>query len=293
MDIIIENSNLKVKANTHGGEMISLIGKKSNQEYIWRGLPFWWKIYCPTLFPVIGKVKGFKYKYDGKEYFMPEHGFASKAKFKLLNKLEDEVAFELKSNEETEGIYPFKFSLITKYKLKDNKVIISFNVNNLDSKDMYFSIGSHPAFKCPMYGAEDSLEDYYIEFEKVENTSKMEINSSDFLTGNRIKYLENSKSINISQETFKDGTIILDNLKSNFIELKSKKHNRSIKVNFEKFKMFSIWAPDKDASFVCLEPWMGHADYENFNGEIKDKEGVIMLKSNEQFNISYYIEINE
>ena len=40
MDIIIENSNLKVKANTHGGEMISLIGKKSNQEYIWRGLPF-------------------------------------------------------------------------------------------------------------------------------------------------------------------------------------------------------------------------------------------------------------
>ena len=63
--------------------------------------------------------------------------------------------------------------------------------------------------------------------------------------------------------------------------------------NFEKFKMFSIWAPDKDASFVCLEPWMGHADYENFNGEIKDKEGVIMLKSNEQFNISYYIEINE
>ena len=89
------------------------------------------------------------------------------------------------------------------------------------------------------------------------------------MTGNRIKYLENSKSINISQETFKDGTIILDNLKSNFIELKSKKHNRSIKVNFEKFKIFSIWAPDKDASFVCLEPWMGHADYENFNGEIK------------------------
>ena len=210
MDVIIENDKLKVKTNTHGGEMISLLSKKSNEEYLWQGVPFWWKIYCPTLFPVIGKVKQFQYSYDGEKYFMPEHGFASRAKYLLLNKSKDEVSFELKNNKETEKIYPFKFSLITKYKLEDNKVVISFKVSNLDNKDIYFSIGSHPAFKCPMYGEEDALADYYLSFEKNEKLSKKEINKNDFLTGNDIEYLKDTNKIDISQETFNDGTFIFN-----------------------------------------------------------------------------------
>ena len=293
MEVIIENSKLKVMTNTHGGEIHSIYGKKSEQEYLWQGIPFWWKIYCPTLFPIIGKVKEFRYTYDEKKFFMPEHGFASRARHILLQKTDNEVEFELTNNEETEKIYPFKFSLITKYTLNDNKIIISFKIRNLDNKDMYFSIGSHPAFKCPMYGEKDKLSDYYISFEHTENASKEEINKNDFLTGNKISYLKNTDTIDVSEETFKNGTIMLNELKSKYIMLKSKKHNRSIKVNFEKFKTLSIWAPDRDTNFICLEPWMGHADYEEFKGDISEKEDMIKLKVEGEYNIEYSIEINE
>ena len=293
MEVSISNENLIVKANTHGGEIHSIQGKKSGQEYLWKGIPFWWKIYCPTLFPVIGKVKNLHYKYNNKEYFMPQHGFAANAKHILKNKTANEMEFVLKSDEETKSIYPFEFALSTKYKLEGSRIIITFEVKNNDDKDIYFSIGAHPALKCPMYGEEDSLDDYYIEFEHKETVSKKEITKDDFLTGRKIEFLEDSNTLNISLDIFKDGTMILENLKSNYVVLKSRKHNRSIKINFEQFDILSIWALDRNTEFVCIEPWMGHADYDDFNGEISEKEGIIRLEKGGEYTISYSIEINE
>ncbi len=289
----IENEFIKLTANTHGGEIHSIVGKKSNEEYIWKGFPFWWKIYSPVLFPIIGKVRNFEYKLDGKSYFMPQHGFASGAKYKLIENKENIIAFELRNYDETEEIYPFKFSLINEYKLHENKVIVTHKVKNLDNKDMYFSIGAHPAFKCPMYGERDSLNDYYLKFESIENASVLEINDNDFLTGNERLYLDNTDEIPLSEETFKEGTLIFNNLKSNKVSLKSKMHNRSITIEFKGFPILSLWAPDKRTSFVCIEPWFGHADLENFNGEFKDKKGIITLECNKEFICSYSIIIDE
>lgn len=293
MNCRIENEFIKINANTHGGELHSIVGKKSNEEYIWKGFPFWWKIYSPILFPIIGKVKDFEYKLDGKSYFMPQHGFASEAKYKLIENKDDIIAFELRNYDETEEIYPFKFSLINEYKLNENKIIITHKVKNLDDKDMYFSIGAHPAFKCPMYGEDDSLNDYYLKFETIENASILEINDQDLLTGNEIDYLNNTDEIALSEETFKRGTLIFNNLKSNKVSLKSKKHNRSITIEFKDFPILSLWAPDRRTSFICIEPWNGHADLEDFNGEIKDKKGIITLESNNEFICSYSIVIEE
>ena len=41
--------------------------------------------------------------------------------------------------------------------------------------------------------------------------------------------------------------------------------------------------------FICIEPWFGHADYEDF----KDKEGTVSLLVGEEFNYSYKIYIIE
>ena len=54
-----------------------------------------------------------------------------------------------------------------------------------------------------------------------------------------------------------------------------------------------IWAPKDGAPFVCIEPWFGHADYEDFNGEFSEKEGIQSLEVNKEFNCSYTIIINE
>lgn len=293
MDFIIENEFLKIKGNTHGGELVSIKGKKSNSEYLWQGIPFWWKLYSPVLFPIIGKVKNFEYRYEGKTYFMPQHGFASKAKYKLIENKDNILAFELKNNEETEKIYPFKFSLINEYKIEKNSIIITHKVKNLDNKNIYFSLGVHPALKCPMYKEKDELNDYYLKFNKIENSSILEINKEDFLTGKERQYFNNCDELNLSEEVFKDGTLIFKNLESDKITLKSRKHNRSVSLEFKNFPYLAIWAPDRKTNFVCIEPWFGHADYKDFTGEIKDKEGIIKLEKNKEFKCTYKIIIEE
>ena len=41
------------------------------------------------------------------------------------------------------------------------------------------------------------------------------------------------------------------------------------------------------APFVCVEPWYGHADYADFNGEFKDREGVVKVLKGKNFKTGY------
>ena len=224
---------------------------------------------------------------------MPQHGFASRAKYKLIENKEDILSFELRNNKETEKVYPFKFSLINEYKIEKNSIIITHKVKNLDDKNIYFSLGVHPAFKCPMYGEKDNINDYYLKFNKLENASILKINKDDFLIGEEEKYFDNCDELNLSEEVFKNGTLIFKNLKSNKITLKSRKHDRNVSLEFKDFPYLALWGPDRKTNFVCIEPWFGHADYEDFDGELKDKEGIIELEENKEFKCTYKITIEE
>jgi galactose mutarotase-like enzyme len=43
-------------------------------------------------------------------------------------------------------------------------LFLHHSVKNLDSKTMYFSLGGHPAFNCPLDN-DESYTDYVLEFE--------------------------------------------------------------------------------------------------------------------------------
>lgn len=44
---------------------------------------------------------------------------------------------------------------------------------------------------------------------------------------------------------------------------------------------------------MCIEPWFGHPDYEDFNEEFKDREGTIAVNTGESFTCSYKFIISE
>lgn len=52
-----------------------------------------------------------------------------------------------------------------------------------------------------------------------------------------------------------------------------------------------LWTKVTGAPFVCIEPWYGHADFEDFTGELKDKEGIEKLKVGQVFNSAYTVTI--
>ncbi len=288
MEYIIENSNLQIKARTHGGEITSILNKGNQTEYLWNGDPSYWKYHAPILFPIVGKVVDSKYRVDGKIYEIPQHGLAIVSEFKMIDKKEDEITFELTYSEDSLKVYPYKFSLKSKYKLEGNTVRITYIVENLDDKKIYFSIGAHPAFMCPI-DKSDSLNDCYIEFNKSEISTRINLTAEGYLSHDREKCLEETAKLDLSKELFKDDALVFDDLNSNKMTIKSNNNNKSLEVDFTGFPYMGVWAPKDGAPFVCIEPWFGHADYYDFNGEFSEKEGINSLEIGEKFSCTYKV----
>ena len=146
----LENSKVKITASTHGAELHSITGKNEGTEYLWNGDLKYWKYHAPHLFPIIGKVIDSKYRVDEKTYELPAHGIARIADFEFISQTNNAITFELKYSGESLKVYPYKFSLQVTYTLEENAIKIIFRVINLDDKKIYFSIGDHPAFMCPI-----------------------------------------------------------------------------------------------------------------------------------------------
>ena len=283
----LENENIKITANTFGGELNNLISKNDSTEFLWCGDAKHWKYHSPILFPIVGKVINNSYKVDGQIYELPQHGLARLREFALVEKTQNNLSFELSYSEDTLKIYPYKFKLTLSYTLLENGVKVSYDVENLDDKDIYFSIGGHPAFMCPLKENE-TFEDYYFEFNKKENSSLMNLNSTTgYFSRRKTEFFNNSNKINLSFNLFKNDALVFDDLKSNTITLKSDKNSKELTMDFTGFPYLALWTKSTGAPFVCIEPWYGHADFYDFNGELKEKSGIQKLGISENFHANY------
>ena len=104
----------------------------------------------------------------------------------------------------------------------------------------------------------------------------------------------NGKEFNLNYEIFKGDALIFDDLKSDEISICSRKSSKSIKMIAKGFPFWGIWTPTKGgAPFICLEPWHGHADFEDFSGDISEKDGIRKIPAGESFDAGYSIIINE
>ena len=58
MQYTIENEYLRLTADTHGAEAVSVISKADGAEMLWCGDPAVWGRHAPILFPYTGKLTG-------------------------------------------------------------------------------------------------------------------------------------------------------------------------------------------------------------------------------------------
>ena len=288
----LQNDILKIKISDFGAELKSITGLSDGTEYLHNGDPQYWKYTSPVLFPFVGKVVNNKYRVNGKEYELPQHGFARTSEFTCIRESVDEVAFRLDWNEETLKVYPFKFRLEIAYILRYNKVEVMWTVENLDDKEIYFSIGAHPALKCPIVEGEN-FDDCYLKFDVAEKSSRMLLTPNGTLSHERKPMLD-GKELNLNYEIFKDDALVFEKLKSDEFSICSRKSSKSITIRAIKFPYTGIWTPAKGgAPFICIEPWLGHADYDDFTGDFSEKEGIIKLSVKESFDAGYTFIINE
>ena len=101
-------------------------------------------------------------------YQMPKHGFCKESEFEVTEQTENSVTFLLKANEETLKHYPYDFELYLSYHLNGSTLSMDYRVINKDSDIMYYHIGAHPGFMCPVNNGEN-IENCILRFEKEEN----------------------------------------------------------------------------------------------------------------------------
>ena len=220
-----------------------------------------------------------------------QHGFARDMEFKVIEEKENEIWFEIKDNEETLKMYPFHFALRIGYRLSGNKIEVLWEVENTGDKTMYFNIGAHPGFNCPIDGEADKVG-YSLEYNSKGNPKYF---GADYDTGLRLSELhelklENGRSI-ITKEYFDTTTYIFEDNQISEVSLVKPNGKKIVTVKFD-MPILAIWSKERaDAPFVCLEPWYGRCDRMEFEGDLADRECNIVLEAGKKFNNVYSIEL--
>lgn len=290
MNYYIENDKLIVRIDSFGAEVKSVLSKSNYREYMWYGNPTFWGRTSPVLFPFVGSVKNKKYKWDGVEYAMGQHGFARDMEFELCEKSNDKIAFILKSDAETLKKYPFSFELIITYTLVDTELNVNWTVKNAGDNTMYFSIGAHPAFLCPVHG-ENTKEGYKLFFENVDEIKHHgnELDSGLAKMDENISLPLSNHRATITKGFFDRCTYYVEGNQTGLVGLEDSDGKRIVDVIFDT-PLFAIWSPEgKNAPFICIEPWYGRADATDFDGDLSERAYTNILDTKETFNGGYGI----
>lgn len=288
----LENGVVKITVAQRGAELKSLTGLADGAEYLFDSDPTWWKYSSPILFPIVGKLVGNKYRAEGKEFTLPGHGFGRTSDFEFVGGTDNALTFRLTWSDETLKVYPYKFSLEIGYELVGNEVKFIWKVANVDEREIFFSIGAHPAIRCPLVAGEN-FDDCYLKFNRPEKSSRILLTKAGPLSHERIPTLDGTE-LDLNYELFKGDALVFDDLKSDEVSVCSRKSSKSLTIRAKGFPYWGIWTPDRGgAPFVCIEPWHGHADYEDFTGELCDKEGIRKLAVGETFATEMAFIINE
>lgn len=276
----LDNGIISVEISEHGAELKSAI--KNGMEYMWCADPKFWARTAPVLFPIVGGLKNKKYTLSGKEYTMSQHGFARDNDFELIDKTDDSVTYILKSNEETLKIYPYKFSLIIKYTITGATIKVGWKVINENDSCMSFSIGAHPAFNL-----RDGIN--YFSFDNKNDIIYNLIDENGLYDENNRHILKNDGYVRIEEDMFDNDALIIENNQAKEISLCDSEKKPYVTVRFD-MPLFGLWSK-KNAPFVCIEPWLGRCDRNDFCGDFSERDYIINLPCGETFETEYEIEL--
>ncbi|WP_044200940.1 aldose 1-epimerase family protein [Flammeovirga sp. OC4] len=290
--VTLENAILQVQISKNGAELHSIYHKQHQHEYLWQADKEVWGRHAPVLFPIVGQVEDGFYEVDDVKYKLPQHGFARDMEHKVVTQDELSCIFELRFDHDTMTKFPYKFVFRTIYEIKRNKLSITYQVDNLDTEEIYFSVGAHPGFNTDFI-KNTSFEDYTIEFSEKEKFQRLLLDNGLRSGAIQEDALNGAQSLDLKFDTFKDDAIIFDHFKSESLDIVCRHDDsRKLRVAFKDWPLLGIWTPvGKRANFVCIEPWYGVADLRDENHNFKEKYANQKLPKEETFSCTFSVEI--
>lgn len=283
----LNNQKFIIKVNSLGAELCSVVSNDTGIEYIWQAQKDVWARYAPHLFPIVGKLKDNIFNYQGVTYQLSQHGFARDSEFVCIENTNDTLKFELTAHQESLSNYPFHFSFQVMYQLTDDMILITYKVFNPDNKELFFSVGAHPAFNCPLQSNE-TFEDFTLEFFDKECLVITQLKDG-LLTDETLTMNLQAGCLPVSNKLFVNDALVLTGNQINKLLLKSMKSKHGVELSAYNWPYFGIWTKKDTSQFICLEPWYGIADSYHHQGNFEDKKGIIKLDPFKNFECQYSI----
>ena len=287
----MKNDILTVEVSGHGAELTSI--RKGSTEYLWQADPAFWGRHSPVLFPIVGSVWEKRYRVEGKEYELGQHGFARDMDFTLVNATETEVRYRLESTPETLAKYPWPFVLEIAYRLHDGNLDVIWEVSNPGTEEMFFQIGAHPAFCYPDYDPQ-TMERGFLSFDRNEGLECIRIKEKGCVDAETRYPLEVPQDglLPLTRETFDAiDTIMLQDSQIGKVTLHRADGSPWLSLSFDA-PVVGIWSPPtKNAPFICIEPWYGRCDRAGYEGDYREKDWINRLGAGETFRSVYTISI--
>lgn len=303
MEITLVTDCLQATISSFGAQLLSL--QDSTVEYIWKGNPSVWKFRAPILFPIAGRLKDGFFLWQGKEYHLPNHGFARDLEHSLVVCEKDMVEWRLQDTPYTRELFPWPFVLETEYQLVDSTLVFRTTVSNPGWQELAFSLGSHTGLAYPWKGF--LKEDYYLQFQLAEVSQWVASSQDGFVLGSwcggdgaaqescqletsPYPYIQNGR-IKLEDGLFGGGHI-LTGVTSQWVALVEGTSGRQIRVNTAGFPYLVLWqSPSPVEPFVCIEPWFGLPDWDGTSHEWERKLGLVRLEPGNSFSCHHSLEI--
>ncbi|MBQ9428064.1 MAG: aldose 1-epimerase family protein [Clostridia bacterium] len=256
----LENEALRVKVATYGAELQSIYSKATEKEYIWQPGAELWDNHSILLFPTPGRIAHDRTIIGGKVYPATMHGFAKDMEFTAVKASRVKLVLDLASNEETRFFLPYEFIFRVSFELRGEVLEQKLEVINKDDKTVYFSVGAHPGFYCPIELGETG-DDYVLDFDRPQNIKELVGEENTRLLTHKEKEWLCGKEKPLSDHFFDNGPCLLGNVNADTITLRSKKSGHFIEMGIKDFPYMCLWGLGTKMQIFCIEPWCGMSDY--------------------------------
>jgi galactose mutarotase-like enzyme len=276
MTIVIASPQLRAEVSAQGAELIRLQDEQG-RDWLWDGDPAFWTGRSPLLFPIVGRVRDDRLCVAGQEYELLRHGFARTSRFEIEEASPSHCRLRLRSSEATLRRYPFPFLLDVSYAVEDAIMSITAAVANTGPSCMPVSFGFHPAFRWPLpYDA--PREAHEIRFEQ-EETAPIHRPLDGLIKRETEPTPVQGRTLTLRDDLFEADALVFDQLRSRSVEYGAR-GAASLRVDFPDMPHLGIWTKP-GAGFICIEPWQGHADPQDFAGDFSDKPGIVAIEPGE------------
>ncbi|HYE52802.1 MAG TPA: aldose 1-epimerase family protein [Azospirillaceae bacterium] len=259
-----------------GAELVSLRGGDGT-EFLWQAGPEWPR-HAPVLFPIVGRLRGDRYRHGGRDYAMTQHGFARDRTFRWLERGAEGCRLVLEDDAETRAAYPFAFRLEIAYRCDGTALSVDYRIANTGTGALPASLGAHPGFNWPLRQGVPK-EAHRLEFERPEPGPLAGVEGG-LLAPGAVPSPVRDRTLELTEELFRGDALVFDPVNSRSVRYTAP-GCPVLEVSWRGFPQLGVWSKPSGAPFLCIEPWHGTADPVGFDGDLEDKPGMMLIPPGE------------